>query len=46
MFPTNDKTGHLATRQAEKFKVQHANTDRLRNSSLIFMQNMLNKNEN
>ena len=46
MFPINDKTGHMATRQAEKFKVQHANTDRLRNSSIIFMQNLLNKNEN
>ena len=45
MFPLNNKTHSMETRETEKFKVQHALTDRLKDSSVIFMQNLLNKNE-
>ena len=45
MFPLNDKTHNMGTRNTEKFKVQHAITDRLKDSSIIFMQNLLNKHE-
>ena len=41
LFPTNDQTRE--TRNPEKYKVMHANTDRLRNSSIIYMQNLLNE---
>ena len=39
MFPKNEKEHKMGTRKAEKFKVQYANTDRLRNSSITYMQN-------
>ena len=45
MFHLNNKTHSMETRETEKFKVQHALTDRLKDSSVIFMQNLLNKNE-
>ena len=45
MFPLNDKTHQMGTRKPEKYKVQHANTDRLKDSALIFMQNLLNEHE-
>ena len=45
MFPLNLKTHNMETRETEKFKVQHALTDRLKNSALIYMQNLLNKHE-
>ena len=32
----------MKTRAVEKYKVQHANTERLKNSSIIAMQKMLN----
>ena len=42
MFPKNEKVHNMETRQPETFKVQHANTERLRNSSIIYMQHLLN----
>ena len=42
LFPVNEKTHKMKTRDDEKYKVQFANTDRLRNASIITMQNMLN----
>ena len=45
MFPLNDKTHVMNTRQSDKFKVQHANNDRLKKSGIMFMQNLLNKHE-
>ena len=42
LFPENDKTHGMKTRNPEKYKVQYANTDRLKNSSIIYMQNLLN----
>ena len=43
LFPMNDKTHHMQTREDDKFKVKFANTDRLKHSSIITMQNMLNE---
>ena len=45
MFPLNDKTHNMGTRNTEKYKVQHAHTGRLKNSAIIFMQNLLNEHE-
>ena len=45
MFPLTEKPHQMGTRRPEKFKVQHANTDRLKDSALIFMQNLLNEHE-
>ena len=45
MFPLNIKLHNMETRNKEKFDVKHANTDRLRNSSIIYMQNLLNQQE-
>ena len=43
LFPTNTVT--TETRNKEKFIVTRANTDRLRNSSIIYMQNLLNEED-
>ena len=45
MFPLKNKSHIMETRKHEKYLVQHANTERLKNSSIIFMQNMLNEHE-
>ena len=45
MFPLNDKKHEMITRDNEKYKVQFANTERLKNSSIIYMQRLLNQNE-
>ena len=42
MFPKNEKPHNMETRKSEIFKVQHANTERLRKSSIIYMQHLLN----
>ena len=41
----NQKNHPMKTRLEEKFKVNHANTERLRRSSIIYMQHLLNDNE-
>ena len=46
MFPLKKKKHNMEVRNMEKYEVQHANTDRLRKSAIINMQNMLNKHEN
>ena len=43
LFPENSKDHCMQTRHQEKYKVLHANTDRLKTSSIIQMQNLLNK---
>ena len=43
MFPLNQKMHRMKMRNNEKFQVQHANTDRLKNFSVIYMQNLLNE---
>ena len=43
LFPINEKMHQMKTRENNKLKVNFANTDRLKNSSIISMQNMLNE---
>jgi hypothetical protein len=45
MFPLNLKSHQMNTRHEGMYKVQHANTGRLKDSAIIYMQNMLNENE-
>ena len=45
MFPLNVKSHQMTTRKNEKYKVQYANTERFRKSSIIYMQHLLNQNE-
>ena len=44
MFPRNYKNHKMETRSPEEFQVQHANTERLLKSSIIYMQNLMNDN--
>ena len=44
MFPMKKKKPLMQTRNTEKFEVQQALNERLKNSSIIYMQNLLNKN--
>ena len=39
----NENSNKTDTRYPDKFKVQHANTERLKCSTVIFMQNLLNE---
>ena len=43
MFPLNEKTHQMGTRNQPKFKVQFALNERLRKSPIIYMQNLLNE---
>ena len=45
MFPLSQKNHQMNTRDEGKYRVYHANTDRLKNSAIIYMQNLLNENE-
>ena len=45
MFPLNIKNHKMESRYTDKYKVQHANTERLKKSSIIYMQNLLNEHE-
>ena len=45
MFPLNEKRHDMETRNEDKFKVQFANTTRLKNSPIVYMQKLLNENE-
>ena len=45
MFPLKAKQHKMKTRSQQKFKVQHANNERLKNSPIIYMQNLLNAND-
>ena len=44
LFPLNDKHHKMQTRNNEQYEVMFANTNRLKNGSIITMQNMLNDN--
>ena len=46
MFPENEKLHTMQLRNPERFKVEQAKTERFKNSSIIFMQNLLNKHVN
>ena len=43
LFPLSDKKHAMKTRKNEKYKVEFANTNSYKNSSIISMQNMLNE---
>ena len=45
LFPLNDKNHKMQTRNNAKYEVMFANTNRLKNGSIITMQNMLKNNE-
>ena len=45
MFPLNNKNHQMITREEEKYMVQFANTARLQNSAVLYMQKLLNENE-
>ena len=46
MFPLNEKNHKMETRKEEKYKVEFAHTDRMKDSPIIYMQKLLNQNEN
>ena len=46
MFPLNDKNHPMELRENETYKVQFAHNERLKKSSIIYMQRLLNQNEN
>ena len=43
LLPKNDKCHEMKTRNIEQFKVDFANTERLRKSSIISIQTLLNE---
>ena len=43
MFPLRNETRELKRRKTEKYKVNRANTERYKNSSIPFMQHLLNQ---
>ena len=45
LFPLRVKEHAMEIRDEEKYCVQHANTDRLKNSTIPYMQRLLNMNE-
>ena len=45
LFPLRVKEHAMDIRDQEKYCVQHANTDRLKNSTIPYMQRLLNMNE-
>ena len=46
MFPLNDKNHPMELRENETYKVQFAHNERLKKSSIVYMQRLLNQNEN
>ena len=46
LFPRNDPKHKMERRKKEKFKVNFANTERLKNAGVITMQNLLNQENN
>ena len=45
LLPINMKEHNMKIRQSEKYKVNFANTERLKNGSVIMMQNYLNEDD-
>ena len=45
LFPLNDRTHGMETRNTEKYKILKANTERLKNSTVPYIQRMLNSIE-
>ena len=46
MFPLNDFSGKTQTRNMEKYKVPHTNTERMKKSPIPYMIDLLNKENN
>ena len=46
LFPLNQNAHDMVTRNTEKFQVIHAKTDRLRNSTIPYIQRVLNEKHN
>ena len=46
LFPLKQKQHRMETRAMETYEVIHAVKARLKNSSVVYMQNALNKKEN
>ena len=46
IFPINKNIPNMKTRNHEKFQILHANTERLKNSTVPYIQRILNQNEN
>ena len=44
LFPLNDNQHNMKARNTETYQVNYANTDRLKNSSIPYMQRILNSN--
>ena len=44
LFPPNNRIHTMFPRDHEHFQVYHANTERMKNSPIIYMQNLLNQN--
>ena len=44
MFPKNLNLSNISIRNKEKYHVNHANTERYRNSAIPFLQRKLNEN--
>ena len=42
LFPLNDRDLTMQTRKKEKYKILHANTERLKNSTVPYIQRILN----
>ena len=42
LFPPNIKTHIMETRDCEHFEVFHSDTERLKQSPILYMQNLLN----
>jgi hypothetical protein len=45
-FPLKENTNNYELRKRQKYHVQFANTERLKKSPIIYMQNLLNKESN
>ena len=45
MFPLNNKSHEMNTRVEDKYEVQFALTNRLKNSPIVYMQRLLNEHE-
>ena len=46
LFPLKEKKHDYRIRKTQKYQIQFANTERLKKSPIIFMQTLLNKEEN
>ena len=46
MFPKREKEHEMQARNEEKYHIQHAKTNRLKNSAIPYMQRLLNENLN